>query len=178
MNASFPPPEDLQLRYARIQQLLQEQAADACLIHSTVNIYYLTGYIFDGYIYMPQEGEPLFFARKSGAFEHKNIIHIRKPEDIPDVLKQRSALPNVLALESDQLTYNEYIRLHALFCPKKTVNATSILRQSRMFKTPWEIEQFRYSAARHREAYQKIPALFSPGMTDLDLQYEIERVMR
>jgi Xaa-Pro aminopeptidase len=179
MTPDFPSKEDLNLRFARLQQLLKEQAAAACLVRSTVNVYYLTGSIFDGYVYIPQEGEPLFFVRKAGAFEHENAISIRKPEDIPDLLKGRNQpLPRTLALEADQLTFNEFTRLQSLFSSEKTINATALLRQSRTVKTPWEIAQFRLSAALHREAYKKIPALFAPGMTDLEWQYEIERVMR
>ncbi|MDR1527051.1 MAG: Xaa-Pro peptidase family protein [Dysgonamonadaceae bacterium] len=179
MMALFPSPEDLQIRYTRIQSLLQEQQVEACFVHSSVHIYYLTGYVFDGFVYIAREGEPLFFVRKPGALENGNAIPIRKPEDIPGVLKQRNLpLPSTLALEADQLTYNEYLRLQALFQPVQTVNATALLRRSRMLKTPWEIEQFRRSAVRHSEAYTKIPSLFTPGMTDLELQYEIERVMR
>ncbi|GHT75024.1 peptidase M24 [Bacteroidia bacterium] len=170
---------DLQIRYSRIQQLLKEQQAEACCIRSMVNMYYLTGSVFDGYIYLPVEGDPLFFVRKAGTFSNKQAVFIRKPEDIPVLLKEKNIpLPETIALEADQLTYNEYMRLLAVFQPKKTANATAILRETRMLKTPWEIEQFRYSAVRHREVYQKIPALFLAGMTDLQLQYEIEREMR
>ncbi|MDR2682610.1 MAG: aminopeptidase P family N-terminal domain-containing protein, partial [Dysgonamonadaceae bacterium] len=177
--SSFPSPEDLQMRYTRIQSLLQEEQVEACLVHSSVHIYYLTGFLFDGFVYLPREGEPLFFVRKPGAFENGQAIPIRKPEDIPGLLKQRHQdMPRSLALEADQLTYNEYIRLQTLFQPVQTANATAILRRARMLKTPWEIEQFRHSAARHSEAYKKIPSLFTYGMTDLELQYEIERMMR
>ena len=179
MDTLFPPPEDLQIRYSRIQQLLKEQQVEACLIHSMVNVYYLTGYVFDGYICLFQEGEPLCFVRKTGHSVHKTGHPVRKPEDIPDILKQMHySLPATLALEADQLTYSEYTRLQAVFRPEKTVNATVLLRRSRMLKTPWEIAQFRYSAVRHCEIYEKIPSLFSHGMTDLELQYEIEQMMR
>ena len=170
---------DLQTQYNRVRQLLREQQIEACLIRSTVGIYYLTEYAFDGYIYFPVEGEPLFFIRKGGAFESEQTIFIRKPEDIPDILKQKKiALPKTIALEADQLTYNEYIRLQTIFQSEKTANATAILREARMLKTPWEIEQFRCSAIQHQAVYQKIPSFFHDGMTDLQLQYEIEREMR
>lgn len=179
MNVSFPSSEDMHIRYARIQSLLKEAGADACCIRSVVNIYYLTGYVFDGYIYLEQEGEPLMFVRKSGAFAYPEVIAIRKPEEIPDMLKRRRMrLPGTLALEADGLTYNEYLRLQTLFGPGKTVDATPLLRRSRMIKTPWEIGQLRYSVARHNEVYRLFPALFSPGMTDLEWQYEMERTMR
>jgi Xaa-Pro aminopeptidase len=179
MNLFFPSSEDLQIRRRRLQQLLREQDADACLITSFVNIYYLTGQIFDGYLYLTEESEPVCFVRKPGTFSGEKTVSIRKPEDIPGLLKaQKLALPSSLALETDHLTYNECIRLQAVFKPGKTVNATALLRQARMIKTAWELEQFRYAALKHGEVYAQIPSLFEPGMTDLDFQREIERLMR
>lgn len=179
MHSLFPPSNDLKIRYFRIQQLLKEQQTESCCIHSVVNIYYLTGSVFDGYIYLSQEDEPLFFVRKTGSFDHPHALSIRKPEDIPLLLqKLNRPLPATLALEADQLSYSEYIRLQTVFQPEKTTNATALLRRSRMLKTPWEIEQFRYSAARQAEVYQKIPSFFSPGMTDVELQCKIEQEMR
>jgi Xaa-Pro aminopeptidase len=171
--------KDIQIRWGRVQALMEEQQAEACLIASFVNIYYLTGRIFDGYVYVPREGEVIYFVRKAGTFEDSKTISIRKPEDIPTLLKDRNIpFPKILGLEADQLTYNEYIRLQKIFNPSAIINATTILSQSRMVKTPWEIEQIRYSAQQHAEVYGKITSLFQPGMTDLELQYEIERVMR
>jgi Xaa-Pro aminopeptidase len=179
MKSIFPPSDDLQLRYTRLQTLMKAQQADACLLYTSVNLYYLTGAVFDGYIFLPVEGDPLFFVRKSGVIEIAGAQYIRKPEEIPPLLsEQKYELPRTLALEADQLTFNEYQRLLTVFQPERTVNATQLLRQARMIKTPWEIEQFRYSSLQHTEVYKHIPALFEPGMSDLELQYEIERVMR
>lgn len=86
--------------------------------------------------------------------------------------------PDSLLLEADELTYNDYIRLHALFSPAKTGNATALMRELRRIKTPWEIEQFRISGRIHTKTYSEIPECFSCGMTDLQFQYEIERRMR
>ncbi|MDR2057067.1 MAG: Xaa-Pro peptidase family protein [Dysgonamonadaceae bacterium] len=179
MNLSFPPSEDLLIRRTRIQHLLKEQNADACLVSSFVNIYYLTGHVFDGYVYISGKDDLVYFVRKPGIFVDEKSIPIRKPEDIPSLLKERQMdLPQSLALETDHLTYNECIRLQTLFNPEKTINATQIFRRSRMIKTPWEQEQIRYAAKQHSAVYKKILSLFKPGMTDLDFQYEIERVMR
>ncbi|MDR0506944.1 MAG: Xaa-Pro peptidase family protein [Dysgonamonadaceae bacterium] len=179
MNLSTIPLDDLRIRWTRIQNLLKKQKTDACLISSFVNIYYLTGNVFDGYVYVPDEGEPVYFVRKPGVFKNEKSIPIRKPEEIPALLKDRNiACPGILGLEADQLTYNEYIRLQSVFKPETVFNATAILRQSRMLKTSWETGQFRYSADLHRRVYEKIASLFREGMTDLDFQIEIERVMR
>ena len=63
MNHSFfPPPSDLKIRWQRVQQLVTENGGDALLVTTNVNIYYLTGQIFAGFVYLPAEGDPLYFA--------------------------------------------------------------------------------------------------------------------
>jgi Xaa-Pro aminopeptidase len=175
----YPPKEDLEIRWHSVQRLLAEAGGDACLVSANVNIYYLAGKVFTGYIYLPVEGEPLFFVQRPSGWVGEQIVAIRKPEDIPDLLKERNfPLPENLFLEADQITHNEFLRLETAFNPVKTGNATIILRKARMTKTPWEIGQLRISAAKHAEAYQSIPALFREGLLDIDFQIEIEREMR
>ena len=175
----FPPKEDLKIRWTRIQALLKEVGGDACLMATTVNIYYLTGKVFTGFVYLPVEGEPLFFVQRPANIEEEQVIFIRKPEEIAGILQEKQMeLPQILFLESDQLTYNEFIRLQTAFNISSAGNATALIRKARMIKTPWEVEQFRISAAKHSDAYKQIPDLFKEGMTDIDFQAEIERYMR
>jgi len=175
----FPPSGDLKIRSMRLQQLLAEAGGDAALISTDVNIYYLTGIVFSGYVYLPAEGEPLWFVQRHAGTEGERMISIRKPEEIPAALKERNIpLPESLFLETDQMTHNEFLRLETVFHPDKTGNMTALLRKARMIKTPWEIEQFRLSAAKHVDVYRTVPSLFRKGMTEIDFQIEIERVMR
>ena len=179
MNYTLPDLSDLQNRWFKVQKMMREQNVEACLLYSFVNIYYMTGRMFDGYFYLPVEGEPISFVRKPLDYENGKAVFIRKPEDIPGLLGKRGiTMPKSLALEADQLTYNDYIRLQKVFGSDTYSNATSILRYCRMFKTQWEISQFRYSALQHGMAYKKISSLFRPGMTDLEFQYAMELNMR
>lgn len=175
----FPPQEDLQIRWNKVQNLLAGYGGDACLVTSNVNIYYLTGQIFTGYVYLSLNSDPIYFVQRPNDLEGEQVVHIRKPEDICGLLKERNLpLPENLFLEADQITYNEYIRLETAFNLRAKGNATALLRKSRQIKTAWEIGQFRISAAKHAEAYQFIPDLFEAGMTDVDFQIEIERTVR
>ena len=180
MNPVFSPmQEDLKIRLNRVQQLLAEAGGDAALISTDVNIYYLTGIVFFGYIYLPAEGEPLWFVQRSSGLREEQIINIRKPEEIPTILKEKNIpLPENLFLEADQMTHNEFFRLEAVFHPVRTGNITALLRKARMIKTTWEIAQFRFSAAKHAEVYRAIPSLFRKGMTEIAFQVEIEHLMR
>ena len=170
---------DLQIRCNSVQKLLVEAGGDACLISTVANIYYLTGQIFTGFLYLPAEGKPIYFVQRPLDMSGEQIVSIRKPEDIPELLTERNIpLPENLFLEEDHISYSEFIRLKKIFNPPYTGNASAILRQARKIKSPWEIEQFRISCGKHAEAYREIPSVFKKGMTDIEFQIEIERLMR
>ena len=58
------------------------------------------------------------------------------------------------------------------------INGTPLIRQARSVKTPVEIEMFRRSGIAHAKAYEQIPGVYRPGMTDIEFSIEIERLMR
>lgn len=170
---------DLQLKWSRIQETLQQTDYDACLLSIDVNLYYVSGQIFNGYFYIEKEGAPFFFIKRPSGVNGENIYSIRKPEQFPELFgKMGKKMPKSLYLESDELPYTEYMRLFSIFNPEKTQNATHLLRKLRMIKTPWEIEQFRISAKAHAKTYSQISECFRPGMTDIEFQYNIEEKMR
>lgn len=153
--------------------------ADACLLSIDVNLYYLTGRIYNGYVYLPVEGTPLLFVKRPLDFTGENVFYIRKPEDITGILTDSGIeLPAYLLLETDELSYNECLRLQTVFHPQKIGDAGAIMRKVRRIKTPLEIEQFRVSAQRHIAVYSGVRDCFRSGMTDLEFQYEIEYRMR
>ncbi|MBD9180676.1 MAG: aminopeptidase P family protein [Odoribacter splanchnicus] len=163
----------------KIQQQMQLSGADACLLCVDVNLYYLTGRIYNGYFYIPAEGEPYFFVKRPAGFSGENVYYIRKPEDITGILSAAAMeLPEYLWLETDVLSYNESIRLEKIFRPARLGDAGKLMRNIRKVKTAEEIEQFRISAQRHVEVYKEVRECFRMGMTDLQLQYEIEYRMR
>lgn len=163
----------------KIQQQMQLSGADACLLCVDVNLYYLTGRIYNGYFYIPAEGKPYFFVKRSAGFSGENVFYIRKPEDITGILSDAGMeLPEYLWLETDVLSYNESIRLEKIFRPARLGDAGKLMRNIRKVKTAEEIEQFRISAQRHVEVYKEVRECFRMGMTDLQLQYEIEYRMR
>ncbi|MDR0756870.1 MAG: Xaa-Pro peptidase family protein [Tannerella sp.] len=171
--------EDLKTRRERVRKAMRQAGADACLLGVNVNIFYLTGKIFNGYCYLPAEGDPLLFVKRPNPFDEANVVYIRKPEDMATAFAAGGrAFPRLLLLETDEISYSECLRLQAVFQSPETGNASSLMRRIRMIKTPWELEQMRFSAERHAATYSEIGACYRPGMTDLAFQAEIERRMR
>ena len=171
--------DDLLIRRKKVQEALVRAGMEGLLLASEVNIYYMTGYVFNGYFYLSAEGETQSFVKRPIDFAGEQAIFIRRPDDITACFKaQGRPLPQRLMLEADGLSYNDYMRLATLFSLVETGNASTLMRTVRMVKTPWELEQMRYSAERHATTYAEIPSCFRMGMTDLELQVEIEHRMR
>lgn len=170
---------EIKLHQSKIQKLIQEAPADAALFTCNVNLLYACGKIFSGYLYLPAQGEAIYYVKKPKILNEENVHYIRKPEEIPDDLRKRGIkLPQTLLLEADELSYNEYIRLTKIFGNLHYQNGTTVIRKARSVKTPWEIEKFREAGKAHARAYQQIPSVYKPGMDDLHLSIEVERLMR
>ena len=170
---------ELELKWRRIQQAMRQEEADGCLLTMNMNLYYVSGQVFNGYFYLPAEGRPYWFVKRLTVPETNQVHVIRKPEQMPELFRDLNlAMPRKLLLEEDELSYNECIRLQHVFRAEATGNASALIRHIRMIKTPWEIEQMRISARRHEAVYREIPACYRPGMRDVELQIEIEKRMR
>lgn len=170
---------ELRQKWENIQQAMQEEGADGCLLTMNMNLYYVSGQVFSGYFYLPAEGKPYWFIKRRTLEENEQVHPVHKPEQLPELFHQIGLpMPDKLLLEADELSYNEYIRLQQVFQPALTGNASVLMRRQRMIKTPWEVEQMRISARKHEAVYREIPECYRSGMTDLEFQIEIERRMR
>ena len=170
---------DLSLRWSRLQKGIQHAGADALIISSNVNIFYLTGRIFLGYIYMPANGEPWFFVRRPCGLTGDRVESITKPEQIVERLAAHGEKPaQTLLIEDDDLTHSEWLRLVAAF-PAATVQpgGSSTLRTSRRVKTPYEIRIMKKTGARHADLIRQYPSVFEHGMTDQGWAIELFHLM-
>lgn len=171
---------ELKLRRDKIRALMVQQGIDAALIICNVNLIYTYGRVVSGYLYLPLNAPARLFIKRPNDIEGEHIHPIRKPEQITELLKECGLpLPAKLMLEGDELSFTEYNRLAACFPETEVVPCgTALIRQARSVKTPIEIEMFRRSGAAHTKAYEQIPSVYQPGMTDRQLSIEIERLMR
>ncbi|RHJ52923.1 M24 family metallopeptidase [Bacteroides sp. AM10-21B] len=171
---------ELKLRRDKIRALMAQQGIDAALITCNVNLIYTYGRVVSGYLYLPLNAPARLFIKRPNDIEGEHIHPIRKPEQIIELLKECGLpLPIKLMLEGDELPFREYNRLAACFPETEVVPCgTALIRQARSIKTPIEIEMFRRSGAAHTKAYEQIPSVYQPGMTDCQLSIEIERLMR
>jgi len=159
---------------------MAQQDIDAALITCNVNLLYTYGRVVSGYLYLPLHAPARLFIKRPNNMTGEHVHPIRKPEQLPELLDECGlSIPSRLMLEGDELAFTEYNRLAACFPKTEVVPCgTSLIRKARSIKTDMEIEMFRRSGIAHAKAYEQIPSVYQPGMTDRQLSVEIERLMR
>ena len=85
-SSNFQP--ESSLRWKRVQSVLQSINADAVLLNTNANLYYSSGRVFNGYTYIPSEGEAIYFVRRPIGLKGENVHYIHKPEQIPALLTE------------------------------------------------------------------------------------------
>lgn len=168
--------EEAGRRIAKVRAGMEQTSTPAILVTDNANKYYLTGRVFAGMIYLPLKGIPVYFVRRPVELEGDGVVYIRKPEEITATIGLN--MPESIGLELEIMPYAMVKRLEGVFIGSQIVNASSILRHARACKTAVEIDMIRRSGIKHQRVYSRIPSLFQPGMSDIELQVEIERLSR
>lgn len=166
--------DELALRLTRLRRLMADASVDAMLITDHANQYYLTGRVFEGYVWVDTQ-TIRYFIRRPIELDGDGVTYIRKPEDIAAHI---GTLPARTGLELDLLTYSLIVRLQRALPCTEIVNADPVMRAARAVKTPFEQQKMRQCGIRHVSVYRRIPGLYRQGMTDIELQIEIEHLSR
>lgn len=170
---------EIDLRRNKIADSLKSKGIDAILICDNANLFYTSSRVFSGFTYITANGEELFFVRRPVGLKGDCTVYIRKVENIAEELGKRGiAIPARLAVELDTTPYNEVKRYEAAFAGSEIVDGSAIMRAARAVKTDFEVEQLRKCGIRHTESYHHINKVYREGMSDIELQIEIERVLR
>ncbi|RXE72031.1 aminopeptidase P family protein [Muribaculaceae bacterium Isolate-002 (NCI)] len=164
-------PDEALFRIQRVVSQMNACGAGELLIADNADKYYLTGRVFAGWLSVLADGRVHAYVRRPVHLVGDDVTFVRKPEEIP-------VTADVVGLELSTLSAADYIRLSAMLGSRRVVDASGIMRRARAVKSPYEIEKLSESGRRQDEVYRTIPALYRPGMTDLDLQIEIERALR
>lgn len=157
--------------------MLKDNNIDVAVISDNANKFWLTGRVFAGWLTVSAEGGMHGFVRRPVGIEGADVTYVRKHEELSFAPK-----PQRVGLEYSTLSVADYLRIEkhvkAMHADAEIVDIGGLIRTARSVKTPYELERISRSGELQVKANSAIPALYRPGMTDLQLQIEIERLWR
>lgn len=168
--------DEVASRVERIARALAKTEADCLLIADNVNIFYTTARVVAGFVLIHRDGRVWRFVRRPVGLTGENVHYVHKPELIAQCV---DFTPRCLALLGDRLTHAEWQRLSCVFGDGvEVIDASRLMSGVRAVKSEREVELLKQDAAMHIRSYAAVPSLYRPGMTDVELQIELERELR
>lgn len=177
-------------RQSRMQSRLAESGLKGCLVSQNVGIYYFTGSMQTGYLFIPVEGEPTYYVRRSfvRALSESKVrtvemgslrtFGIQLRSDYPTLFSEFDGQQIQIGTDLDVMPAQLYIRLAEAIPLAKLTDASSLLRNVRSVKSGYEIGCISRAAEVAAAALEEGISCLREGMTELELISIIEKAMR
>ncbi len=178
------PTTELEHRCRKLQHLMVEAGLDAVIILQNADLFYFTGTIQSGNLYVPADGQPLYMVRRDAGRARmesglKEVIPFSSMKDIPRVLAEYGyPAPKRIGMELDVLPVNLFERYRKVFPEGEFSDATPLIRRVRMIKSHYEIHIMQDAANQVDKVYRRARDVIREGMSDIDLAAELEYVAR
>ena len=167
-------------RIIRLQQELRDKGIDGALFIYPIDVYYFSGTRQTATLWVPADGNPLLMVRKSYARAVKesqieNSVPFPSSKEFP---AQFSEAVKKVGMTFDVIPVQQYNYYAKLLPGRELVDISSINREMRSVKSPWELERMHESGDRLCEVFAQIPQFLQPGMREIDLAAEFECRLR
>ncbi len=178
------PASELQARITALQAEMNQFQQDGILMLQNADLFYFTGSIQQGALYVPVQGDPLYLVRKDHGRARmesglQHVLPLGSPKEIPERLADFGyPQPGCLGMELDVVPVSHFQRFQKLFPAARIGDATPLIRTVRAVKSKYEIEIMKDAALLLDRAYQRAKEVIRAGMTDLELAAELEFTVR
>lgn len=176
------PAGEISHRISRLQQRLNEQAVDGALILDPVNMFYYTGTMQQGVVFVPTAGEPVFLVRRSlerAQLESPlgNILPLQGFSRLQATLRDLGMATGKVGIAETTLVVSLYTTLAQALPETQFTDISTTLGMVRSVKSDYEVGLLRTAGAFHKQVYDAIPAMIREGMTEWELGGEIQKMM-
>jgi len=176
------PAEEIHSRWKRYRRLLQEHAPQAggTFIFSRLNIFYFTGTLANGVLWLPVDGEPILFCRHGAERAEietplKHIAPFRSYGDIASTLDDFGVrLSDQIAAEMNGLPWGLSQSLIKYLPNTEFVPGDKLIAMTRAGKSEWELQILREAGKRHNKCLtQLLPPLLHEGINELQIAHRV-----
>ena len=168
------PASEIENRITEIQNRLRKKEIDALLIVQRVDLFYFSGTAQNGFLFIPSEGNPLLLIRRYMPRAGRessigNRVEINSPKEVPErIVEFYGQLPETLSFELDVVPVKEFEFYRGLFPRQNCVDGSPLILETRMIKSPWEIEQMEKTAQLSSQTFEYIRNNIRPGFTEME----------
>ncbi|NVM56881.1 MAG: aminopeptidase P family protein, partial [Desulfobacterales bacterium] len=174
MTYDLVPPKEVFRRISRLQHELVEPALNGAVILDGINIFYYSGTIQNGVLFIPADGDPVFFIRRS--FDRakretplKALVQLKSFGEIPARLQDYGYRAARLGVGESTIPVSIFKKVSRAFSQTVFQDISLSLSMIRSVKSDYEIGLIREAGKRHKAVYDQIPAMIQEGITEWEL---------
>lgn len=174
-QTTLTPEEEIKSRISVFQKILADKDLDAALIFQNVDLFYLSGTMQQGFLWVPKNGRPLLLVKKDlSRARAESALPWIKP--LPSISKLAdtlihyfSIIPERIGLELDVLPTNTFHFIKEQLRFTEAVDISTLLRHQRSIKSEFEIRQMRKAGEMGRRVYRTVPELLKEDLTEMEM---------
>jgi Xaa-Pro aminopeptidase len=173
------PASECERRLALLRQGLAALDLQGAVLLQAVDVLWLTGTRQNAALWLPIEGDPILFVRKS-LERARSESPLARVVPFPPTRELAALLGPARRLGITQDVVPVAVQgLWTKALPGVAwTDVSGLVRDSRSVKSPWEVDRMRETARLLGGVFREIPAFLRPGMREVDLSAEIEVRMR
>ncbi len=178
------PAAEIERRIGRLQAALRGAGLDAAVIVQHADMAYFCGTNQQAHLVVPAHGEPRLLvrrvldrARRESALER--IEPLRSLSQFGGALEEMGIGAGAkVGFELDVLPAQAYLGYGRRLPGIELGDCTAAVRGVRAVKSDWDLEQMRAASEQVRTGAMAVPALIGVGVSEADVQLEVERILR
>ncbi|MDD3845076.1 MAG: Xaa-Pro peptidase family protein [Syntrophorhabdaceae bacterium] len=172
-TGDLTPKEEITARIDNLRRGMAEKGIELAIIIQNVDIFYFTGTLQRGMLAVSAERGPAFFVEKS-IFRAQmetplDVIPIKRDKEVKDILSEKKMLPAKCAMELDVVPVALCERWKSLLGQDAMGDLSQIIRDARLIKSEFEIEQIRRSGGIVERVLEKAKDVIREGVREIDI---------
>ena len=176
------PSRELQVRMTRFRERMDRDHPDweSAGVTGKINLYYFTGTIQDGLLFIPRNGDAVFWVRRSfeRATAESEFPDLRKMSSYRDAAVVTGKVPKGMYLELDEVSLAQYGRMQKHFAFSGVQSLDAQVLAVRAKKSPYELSRMERAGKIHRHVLEDcVPDLLREGIDEVTLTADLYSVM-
>jgi len=176
-TGDLTPKYEIDARIDKLRRGMAARGIELAIILQNVDILYFTGTLQRGVLAVSAEHGPAFFVEKSlyrAQIETPlEIIPIKRDKEVKDILVEKKMYPARCAMELDVVPVAIYERWKSLLGLSEASDLSAIIRDCRLIKSEFEIDQFRRSGEICERIFEKAKTIVKEGIREVDIDAEL-----
>lgn len=177
------PKTEIDGRIGKLQGKLREQEIEAALITQSTDLFYFTGSCQKGHLVVPVQGEACYLVSKSFARAKRetplgSVEYQQGLRELPGRVREAAGAVTRLGMELDVLPAALYFRYKETFAGAELVDISPIIKELRMYKSPYEVGIMKKGAEISRGMLEAVPRFLKAGKKEVEFAADLERLAR